>query len=382
MKKNLSILSLNMYYGGAQRVISLLLEYLVRDYNVSLVLFYEHINFDIPDEVKIKVLFPIDNNKNTFFRKIKDTIVVSKKYRDFVKKNNIDISMSFLALPNIVNGIVRSKNKKLRTVISERCFPSLMYRANKSSQFISKQVIPKYYNKNDVLFSNSININNDLRENFKVKIPMAVIYNPINIDRNQRILPENINETKTLMLINVGSIYEAKNQKMIVKAMDILPRGSYHYTQAGAGVLEEDLKSLALLKGLDKFVTFLGNTTEVKENLLNNHCFVLSSKTEGFPNVVLEALACGLPVISTNCLTGPLELLNDNESVSIPQGEFVKAKFGLLVNVDDAKGLAKALEFYKNNPEMRKKYSELGFNRAKEFVLPTIYKQVKELLEG
>lgn len=382
MKKNLSILSLNMYYGGAQRVISLLLKHLVKDYNVSLVLFYEHINFEIPDEVQIEVLFPIDNNKNTFFRKLKDTIVVSKKYNAFIKKNNIQISMSFLALPNIVNGIVRSKNKELRTVISERCFPSLMYKANRSSQFISKYVIPKYYNKNDVLFSNSVNINNDLKENFKVNIPMSVVYNPININTNQRILPKNITDPKTLRLINVGSVYEAKNQKMIVEAMAILPKGSFCYTQAGAGVLENEVKAMAASNDLTEFITFLGNTTAVKENLLKNDCFVLSSKTEGFPNVVLEALACGLPVISTNCLTGPLELLNDNEPVEIPIGGFVQAKYGLLVNVDDAKGLAVALEFYKQNPEIRKKYCELGFNRAKEFVLPTIYNQVKELLEG
>jgi glycosyltransferase involved in cell wall biosynthesis len=380
-KKNLSILSLNMCFGGAQRVISLLLIHLIKDYNVSLVLFYDHVDFEIPKEVNIKVLFPKDNNKNTFYRKIKETLLVSRKYNKFIKNNNIDISMAFLALPNIINGIVAKKNTKLRTVISERCFPSLMYRANKSSQFLANYVIPIFYNKNDALFSNSININEDLKKNFNIKIPMSVIYNPIIIDENKRILTDSIKSKKILNFINVGSIYEAKNQSMILNALALLNKSEYHYTQAGSGAMEEEIKTYTKKLGLNNNTTFLGNISNVKDYLLNNDCFVLSSKTEGFPNVVLEALATGLPVISTNCMTGPLELLNDNESIDIRQGDFTKAKYGLLVNVDDAEGLAKALEYFKDNPEERKRYSELGFKRAKQNLMPIIYDQVKKLLE-
>jgi len=381
-KKNLSILSLNMTFGGAQRVISLLLKHLVKDYNVSLVLFYDKIDFEIPDNVHIEILLPDDNKQNSFFRKIKETFLVSRKYNKYIRNNSIDISMAFLALPNIINGIVAKKNKTLRTVISERCFPSIMYKANKSSQFIADYMIPMYYNKNDALFSNSININKDLKENFKVNIPMSVIYNPIGINENKRILPETIKAKEVLNFINVGSIYEAKNQPMIVKAMSLLNKGNYHYTQAGAGAMEEDLKSLTKELGLTNNATYLGNITNVKDYLLKSDCFVLSSNTEGFPNVVLEALATGLPVISTNCMTGPLELLNDNESVDIKTGEFFKAKYGLLVNVDDAEGLAKALTYFKDNPEARKKYCEAGFERAKQNEMPNIYKQVKELLNA
>lgn len=371
-----------MAFGGAQRVISIFLPHLVKDYNVSLVLFKELIDFEIPDGVHVEILFPENNLKNTFFTKIKETLQASKKYNMFVRENNIDISMAFLALPNIVNGIVGKKNKELRTVISERCFPSLMYKANKSSQFIANFVIPKYYNQNDALFSNSININEDLKQNFKVEIPMSVIYNPIGIDENKRILPESIEEKPILNFISVGSIYQAKNQKMIVSAMSHLKKVNYHYTQAGAGVLENDLKSYTNNLGLNEQTTFLGNVTNVKDYLLKNDCFVLSSNTEGFPNVVLEALASGLPVISTNCKTGPLELLNGNEPVEIKDGDFVKCKYGLMVNVDDDIGLAKALEYFKDNTEARQHYSEVGFERAKQNDIPNIYVQVKHLLNG
>lgn len=381
-KKNLSILTLNLGFGGAQRVISLLLKYLVKDYNVSLVLFYDKIEFEIPEGVHVEILLPEDNKQNSFFRKIKETLLVSRKYNKYIRSKNIDISMAFLALPNIINGIVAKKNKNLRTVISERCFPSIMYKANRSSQFLADYVMPIYYNKNDALFSNSININIDLKENFKVNIPMSVIYNPIAVDENKRILPESITFKNVLNFINVGSIYEAKNQPMIINAMNLLNKGDYHYTQAGEGSMEEEVKAYTNELGLSDYTTYLGNISNVKDYLLKNDCFVLSSNTEGFPNVVLEALASGLPVISTNCMTGPLELLNDNEPVDIKAGEFVKAKYGLLVNVDDAQGLAKALTYFKENPEVRQKYCKAGFERAKQNQMPNIYKQVKELLNA
>jgi len=91
-------------------------------------------------------------------------------------------------------------------------------------------------------------------------------------------------------------------------------------------------------------------------------------------------MSVGLPVISTNCLSGPLELLNDNEDVVIAKGEFYRAKYGLLINTEDTDALSKALDYYYKHPEERKRYSELGFTKAKEYDLPFIYNQVKDLI--
>jgi N-acetylgalactosamine-N,N'-diacetylbacillosaminyl-diphospho-undecaprenol 4-alpha-N-acetylgalactosaminyltransferase len=106
----------------------------------------------------------------------------------------------------------------------------------------------------------------------------------------------------------------------------------------------------------------------------------LSSNTEGFPNALLEALAVGLPSISTNCLSGPLELLNDNEPVQISNGEFYKAKYGILINNGDAIALAKALEFFHSNPNEKEKYGRLALERAKKYHLSNIYTEFKEFV--
>tara|TARA_R110002050_G_scaffold288208_7_gene439947 strand:+ start:2609 stop:3763 length:1155 start_codon:yes stop_codon:yes gene_type:complete len=381
-KKNLSVLSIDYGAGGAERVTSLLLKHLVNDYNVTLVLFYEYIDYEIPEGVELVVLSKSLCRDNNIYRKGKDTLFNIWKYNRLIKKRNIDISLAFLALPNIINGIMAMLNKNLKTVISERCFPSIMYRTNGSSLFLAKYMFPYFYPKNDFLFSNSVYINKDLKESFNVKMPMSVIYNPITVDENIRKIPNTIVAKETLSFINVGSIYKAKNQLMIINTLPLLDKNHFHFVQAGVGTMEEEVKDYVKESGLENQVTFLGLIKNVKEELIKHDCFVLSSKTEGFPNVVLEAMSVGLPVISTNCMSGPLELLNDNEPIDIKEGEYVTCKYGILINVDDTNALAKALTYLRDNPEVRQKYSELGFERAKQNDLPSIYNKVKELLEG
>ena len=125
-----------------------------------------------------------------------------------------------------------------------------------------------------------------------------------------------------------------------------------------------------------------GKVKNVNEYLLQSDCFILSSITEGFPNVLLEAMAIGVPVISTNCMSGPLEILNDNETVLIEEGEYYLAKYGILINVNDEIALAKAITHLKENDTIRKEYSDLGFQKAKMYDLPEIYKQVKLLIDN
>ena len=79
-------------------------------------------------------------------------------------------------------------------------------------------------------------------------------------------------------------------------------------------------------------------------------------------------MAIGLPSISTNCLSGPLELLNSNEEINIKNGEFYIAKYGLLVNNDDHIGLSKGLEYFRQNPQERQKYSALSLERQRNTI--------------
>ena len=377
-KKNITILAISLASGGAEKVISLLLKELRHDYNVTLVLFHKVLHFPVPEGVEI---FAMSENlpNRPFYKKTFDSILFIIKYYRFVKKNNVEISISFLAFPNLINGIVATFIKNVKTIISERGFPSDNV-TSRLSLYISKLFYPIFYNKCDKLFSNSVYINNDLKDNFGVKIPMEVIYNPIELPI-KTIKPEQLNiETKKLKLITAGTINKRKNQIMIIRAISE-SNLEYNFSILGDGDLREYLKQEIIQRKLDDQIALKGKVKNVNEFLLNNQCFVLSSFTEGFPNALIEAMAIGLPCVSTNCLSGPLELLNENDPIQINDGDFYIGKYGLLVNNDDHIGLSKALDFYHNNPSERERFSSLGMKRAKAYELKTIYNQFNQFIK-
>jgi N-acetylgalactosamine-N,N'-diacetylbacillosaminyl-diphospho-undecaprenol 4-alpha-N-acetylgalactosaminyltransferase len=255
-----------------------------------------------------------------------------------------------------------------------------MYEKNKFAMKIAKTFYPIFYNKTDVLFSNSLHINQDLKDNFSIKIPIRLIYNPIEIE-NQKPHRNTYKENSIFKVISVGSHTAVKNQILLLKSLKHLNTG-YQLTIPGAGGLTTSLVDFAKINNLNSQLILPGRVKNVKDYLLENDCFVLSSNTEGFPNALLEAMAVGLPVISTNCLSGPLEILNDNEPVKINKGEFLQAKYGILINVDDDLALSNAILFLRNNEDKRKKYGDLSFQKAQNFSLPKIYNQVKSLINN
>ena len=369
--------------GGAERVISLLLKHLVHDYDVTLVLLSDDIEFDIPEDVKLHVLGKSNILKNKPpLSKLKSTVMFIFKYYRIVKREKFDIALSFLALPNIINSIIANhvSHKDTHTVISERCYPSEMYKNGFFSMKMAKIFYPIFYNKNDRLFSNSVHINEDLKNNFGIKVPMNVIYNPIEIV-HPKSFKDTYNGSGEFRIINVGSHSYAKNQELILKTLRDLD-DTISLTILGTGNLTQNLKDYIEEHSIQNTVIMPGKVKNVDEYLLNSHCFVLSSVTEGFPNVLLEAMALGLPVISTNCLSGPLEILNDNEDVEINEGEFYQAKYGLLINVNDHVALGKAISFYRDSDDKRKYYSDKGFEKAKRYDLPEIYREVKQLIDN
>jgi N-acetylgalactosamine-N,N'-diacetylbacillosaminyl-diphospho-undecaprenol 4-alpha-N-acetylgalactosaminyltransferase len=210
---------------------------------------------------------------------------------------------------------------------------------------------------------------------------MEVIYNPIELP-NKTINSELLNtETKKLKLITAGTINKRKNQIMVVRAIKE-SKLKYDFSILGDGDLRTYITEEITKFKLEDQISLKGKVKKVNEYLINNECFVLSSFTEGFPNALIEAMAIGLPCVSTNCLSGPLELLNENQPINIKNGEFFIGKYGLLVNNDDHIGLSKALDYYHTNPTERERFSRLSLERAKAYELKSIYSQFNQFIKS
>jgi glycosyltransferase involved in cell wall biosynthesis len=376
-KLNISILTNTLGSGGAEKVISLFLPKLMEDYNVSLVLFNEDFHFETPEGLHIEIL--VKKKSLSSFQKIFLFPTIFLRYLRFVKKNKINVSISFLIRPNFINGLTKVfLGKKIRIIMSERNYPSIGYKRSKLRYYLYRLLIPALYNRADHLFSNSEWINKDLKENFNVSGKFKVIYNPIILPKmTERKLPNN----GTIKFINVGRIISVKNQELIIDSISAA-NGPYKMLFLGDGDLKSRLIDKAKKLNISNRIEFAGKVKNVNDYLFDSDCFILSSNSEGFPNAIIEAMATGLPVISTNCLSGPLEILNNNETVKINKGDFVIAKYGILINVGDRMALSRAIDYVMNNKSFLEEYSQKSLERARSYSIDVIYEQLNNLIDN
>ena len=131
-------------------------------------------------------------------------------------------------------------------------------------------------------------------------------------------------------LLSVGSLKEQKNHPLLLQAFSQLVRPGARLMILGQGQGEAALRQLATDLGISDRVIFAGFHPDPSPFYATADLFVLSSDHEGFGNVIVEALSFGLPVVSTDCPSGPAEIL---------QG----GRFGRLVPVGDATALARAM---------------------------------------
>ena len=141
---------------------------------------------------------------------------------------------------------------------------------------------------------------------------IQTIYNPFDIEEIREKAEEKI-DLNFDYIINVGNLTKVKNQALLLKAYSKLDT-NLHLVLVGKGNQETNLKNLAKKLGIEKKVHFLGWQSNPYKYIKNAKLFVLSSNVEGFGNVLVESLILNTPVVSTNCPSGPNEILVDELS--------------------------------------------------------------------
>ncbi|MDQ3616395.1 MAG: glycosyltransferase [Actinomycetota bacterium] len=122
----------------------------------------------------------------------------------------------------------------------------------------------------------------------------------------------------------------------------------------GEGELRSELRRQIIDLGLQRHVHLVGYRTHLQEDMSRASIFVLSSRAEGYPRVILEAMACGVPVISTDCPSGPREMISPGVD-------------GLLVPSQDPEALGAAVnELIGLGPEPRSRMGSAGLSTARE----------------
>jgi len=361
-KLKISILINDMRAGGAERVVSILLSKLKEIFEVHLVLLNDLIEYDLPKAQIVKILACEKKSfiSNQFLR----IPAFAKEYASYCIANDIEKSLSFTYRSNYINSLSKSYNYRGKVLISERSFPSKSYPGYGMKSFISKILIKRLYNRSDLIITNSKLSAIDLKENFGVTKALTTIYNPINqVTYNKR-----NNRSKKFTFINVANLYSYKNHDLIIKAFSKLTSTNSELIIIGKGECELQLKDLVDSLNLNDRVKLLGYKKNPSNYLKKSDCFILASSHEGFPNSILEAMAHGLPVISSDCQSGPREILSPESDITITLSDKIEqADYGFLTPVHDLGNLVKAMEIIMFNDEIRNNLSSASLKRSGDF---------------
>jgi len=206
----------------------------------------------------------------------------------------------------------------IHTTISERLKQkNIFLRFKEKNKFIKL-----YQNSNIITVSNGIK--KDL-ESFNLNSNIKTIYNPFNINEIQKLGNEKI-DLDFDYIISVGNMTKIKQQDLIIKAFAKL-NTNLHLVLLGKGNQKNNLKKLVTKLNLEKKVHFLGWQSNPYKYIKNAKLFVLSSKIEGFGNVLVESLILNTPVVSTNCPSGPNEILiNELSKFLVKVGDEIQLK--------------------------------------------------------
>ena len=195
----------------------------------------------------------------------------------------------------------------------------------------------------------------DKETNWKQFKNITVIPNPISFQT------ERISTLLNKKVISVGRLALPKNYASLIRAFKLVVdrHPDWILEIYGNGPQEIELKSLIVKLNLEKHVFLKGFSANVKQVMTNASIFVSSSIFEGFPLVIIEAMACGLPVISYACPCGPKDVITDN-------------KDGFLIPINDEVLLAEKMSFLIENENIKKEMSRKAIHKAKFYKISSI----------
>jgi len=364
-RKKIALLLPSLSGGGAERMAGLVSKKLAETNDVYIMLFNkEKMPYEYSGEI-------IDLDFNAIHKKYKKygsliyKILLPFKYREITKRvkkiretYQIDACISFLETSNLLNLLSTNKGKK--SILSTRNYRSL--RNDNLKERVQNKLIKHTYSKADLIISLSHGVKTDLVENFGLdSSKITVIYNMFDVEKIQLLSKEDIdNEHKEFfstgeIIIHVGRLFAVKNQSQIINQFKIV-KDSYPNAKlalVGTGPLEEELKSQTEALGLTQSVRFVPFTSNPFKYLAKAKIFILNSKHEGFANVIVEAMICGVPVIATDCLSGPRELILGSTDYSNMVSATTVCPKGILIPVNSKNEISAAIKQLLSVPKLR-----------------------------
>lgn len=322
MKKKIMFVVPYLSGGGAERVVSLWSSELAElGIDTHLLLLYRVDNeYFIHDDLKVHIIAP-DEESYIAQSKLKHV----KLIRKVLKEVNPDVIIPFLVGPLLNISRIGLKSKLVETV-----------RINPASS--PKNIIKKAMRDISVFLSNGLIVQNtEQKEYFPqfVHKKTKVFPNPV----SDLFLDIENKSREIKKIVTVGRLVPQKNHKLLIRAFSKIKRKNLKLDIYGEGILKEELQELIYELDLSDQVRLMGRVPKIEDELKTADLFVLTSNYEGMPNSLMEAMASGLPCISTDCPTGPSDLIDNYAN-------------GLLIPMENETQLINSINYLIENPDV------------------------------
>lgn len=297
----------------------------------------------------------------------------------FAKQHNCSAIISFITMANIIAVCVKIFfNRRLKIIINVHDVTSRILKhseLNFYERFLLYWLVRIFYPKADSIVAVAQGIKRDLVEHFRIpKNKITVLQNPIDIAGLKRRAAEPVSCSwcaykDHLLVIAVSRLVKLKGCDILVQAFTRLPNNiNARLIIIGEGKERPALQQLIGQMGLQERVKLLGFQENPWKYMARADLFVLSSLTEGMPNVIGEAMALGLPILATDCSSGVREYLEDGRA-------------GLLVPPGDPSTLAQGIARLLSDELLRRELAQRGRERIAQFDLPTAVQAYENLLK-
>ena len=369
--------------GGAERAMLTLSKRFVEEgHSVTILALSKNNFYTIPKGVEIVYLSKM-NDSLSGLRKMFYMPYHAWKVKQYVKKHNVALVQSYLFRANFVNLISSMLGSTQVIQVVNRSVVSRFFKEGFSGK-INLFFIRYLYPKADMIIHISMQMKDDFNKHFFTRKNEKVIYNPYDIkavvSQSNEPVEEFTFESHKRYLITVGRLIPLKRFGDVLEAMSRL-ESDIELILLGDGEERTFLEERAKELSIEKRVHFLGQVANPFKYIKKSDVFISSSSVEGFPNVLLESMLCETVVISSDCLSGPREILAPNSksaerlSTGMELGEF-----GILYAVGDTLALVEALRKVLKEHTLLYDYQERAFMRANDFSVESIASQYKEVL--
>lgn len=346
--------------GGVERVVSVLINNLCleRDLKVFCLCYTKSIDnnlYHINANIQCDFLYEdVPSMTNAILRK-----QAIKKVNEYIKDNKIDIIIGCGVLYYPLS-VICAKLTGIKSICWEHTNPTINcdYKFQKQCRKIGLS----FSNSNVVISKKALDFYTKKR-----KKNNYLIYNPVDPVINQYIKEYNIFSDK---IISVGRLVKVKNYDAVIEIAKNLVnmgwKGSWDIY--GDGPEREHLENLIKKYDLEHIVNLMGNSNKIYTVYNKYSMLVLTSNYEGFPMVLIEGAAMGLPLISFDIETGPNEIISNGKN-------------GYLLNPGDLNGMGEKIFLLSNDLSLRQKMSTESINIASNFTIQQIANKWRSLFD-